>query len=215
MSILMKIPFSARQPAIHTLKRTFFTTRPAMSRISEVIKKDHAELKEYADNIRNARDDETKVRWQNQFTWELARHSIGEELVVYPAFQKHLGGQGNLMAEKDRAEHQSVKEALNTFQKLTPSDSEFFPTLDALMKDLTEHMKEEENDDLPALETALSEDDSEALAGSFGRTKHFVPTRSHPMAPARPPFETVVGLMTAPIDKLGDMFRKFPEEKKN
>jgi hypothetical protein len=113
MSIFAKAPFSARQlsarqPAIHRLTRTFFTTRPAMSSISDAIKKDHAELKEYADNIRNATDDETKVRWQNQFTWELARHSIGEELVVYPAFEKNLGGQGKEMADKDRAEHASV-----------------------------------------------------------------------------------------------------------
>jgi hypothetical protein len=109
---------------------------------------------------------------------------------------------------------EQVKEALNHFQKLKPTDSEFIPSLDALMKDLLEHIKEEENDDLPALETALQTEDSESLARSFGRTKHFVPTRSHPMAPDKPPFETVVGLMTAPIDMLGDLFRKFPEEKK-
>jgi hypothetical protein len=39
----------------------------------------------------------------------------------------------------------------------------------------------------------------------------FTPTRSHPSAPNKPPFETVVGLMTAPIDKLRDMFTKFPD----
>jgi hemerythrin superfamily protein len=108
MPTLTKVAFSAKRPAIYTLKRTFFTTRPAMSTISDVIKKDHQEIKEYADNIRNARDDDTKVRWQNQLTWELARHSIGEELVVYPAFAKHLGGQGQHMADKDRAEHRTV-----------------------------------------------------------------------------------------------------------
>jgi hypothetical protein len=108
MSVLLKTPLSARQPVIHIFRRTFFTTRPALSSISDAIKKDHAELAEYAANIRNAKDDETKVRWQNQFTWELARHSIGEELVVYPAFAKHLGGQGQEMADKDRAEHTTV-----------------------------------------------------------------------------------------------------------
>jgi hypothetical protein len=82
------------------------------------------------------------------------------------------------------------------------------------MKNLNEHIKEEENDDLPALESALQLEDSEALARSFGRTKKFVPTRSHPMAPDKPPFETVAGLMAAPMDMLGDLFRKFPEEKK-
>jgi len=116
------------------------------------------------------------------------------------------------MADKDRDEHQSVKDALYKFQKLTPENPEFLPTLDALMKDLNQHIKEEENDDLPALETAIENDESESIAKSFGRTKAFVPSRSHPSAPNKPPFETVLGLMTAPIDRLGDLFRKFPDE---
>ena len=79
-----------------------------MSTISDAIKKDHEEINEYANNIRVAADDDSKTRWQNQFTWELARHSIGEELVVYPAFAKYLGSKGQEMADKDRAEHLSV-----------------------------------------------------------------------------------------------------------
>lgn len=80
-----------------------------MSTISDVIKKDHQEIKKYAENIRTATDDDSRTRWQNQFVWELARHSIGEELVVYPAFAKHLGDRGQSMADKDREEHQSVR----------------------------------------------------------------------------------------------------------
>jgi hypothetical protein len=80
------------------------------------------------------------------------------------------------------------------------------------MKDLNQHIKEEENDDLPALEGAIQNDESESIAKSFGRTKAFVPSRSHPNAPNKPPFETVIGLMTAPIDHLGDLFRKFPDK---
>ena len=48
---------------------------------------------------------------------------------------------------------------------------------------------------------------------SFTRTKHFIPTRSNPSAPDKPPFETAVGMLTAPIDKLRDAFAKFPVEK--
>src|SRR5690348_587812 len=59
-----------------------------MSRIIDVIKEDHRELEKYYNNIMNAKDDDEATRWQNQFTWELARHSIAEELVVYPAFEK-------------------------------------------------------------------------------------------------------------------------------
>ncbi|KAF7885067.1 hypothetical protein EAF00_010885 [Botryotinia globosa] len=146
--------------------------------------------------------------------WELARHSIGEELVVYPAFAKHLGVPGQKMADEDRAEHQTklqVKEAIYKLQKLKSSDEELIPTLDALMKNLNGHIKGEESNDLPALESALDNNESQAIARSFGRTKAFVPSRSHPSAPSKPPFETVVGLLTAPIDHLGDVFRKFPE----
>jgi hypothetical protein len=95
---------------------------------------------------------------------------------------------------------------------LKPASPEFIPTLEALMKDLDQHIKEEENDDLPALENAISVGESQSLAKSFGRTKAFVPSRSHPSAPSKPPFETIVGLLTAPIDHLGDVFRKFPDE---
>jgi hypothetical protein len=51
--------------------------------------------------------------------------------------------------------------------------------------------------------------ESEDLAASFNNTKAFVPSRSHPSAPDDGgPFETVAGLMAAPLDRLGDLFRK-------
>lgn len=76
-------------------------------RIIDAIKADHREIEEYYNNILNSTSDKEKTQWQNQFTWELARHSIGEELVVYPQFEKKLPG-GRAMADKDRKEHQSV-----------------------------------------------------------------------------------------------------------
>jgi hemerythrin superfamily protein len=80
-----------------------------MSAITNAIKQDHRDIEEYYNNILNASDNDTATRWQNQFTWELARHSIAEELVVYPAFEKNLGDKGHNMAEKDRQEHQVVR----------------------------------------------------------------------------------------------------------
>ncbi|KAF3011959.1 hypothetical protein E8E15_002080 [Penicillium rubens] len=94
---------------------------------------------------------------------------------------------------------------------MVPSDSQFIPTIKSLMKNLLEHIKEEETHDLPRLEEALSAEDSQTHARSFGRTKMFVPSRSHPTAPDKPPFETAVGLLTAPIDRLADLFRKWPD----
>lgn len=179
--------------------------------VSGVIKHDHRALEDYYNRIVNSKDPDEQARYQNLFVWELARHSIGEELVVYPAFEKFLPN-GEQMATKDRKEHQLVKEKLYEFQNLKPEDSRFARTLLDLFKDLKQHMKEEEEQDLVALEGAIEDGHSEKLARSFERTKMFVPTRSHPRAPDKPPFETVVGLMTAPLDKVRDIFSKFPKD---
>lgn len=88
---------------------TTTTTAKAMSStISEVVTHDHAELKDYYNKILSGPDADTKIRWQNQFVWELARHSVGEEIVVYPAMEKYVPD-GKKMTDQDRAEHQSVR----------------------------------------------------------------------------------------------------------
>ena len=99
---------------------------------------------------------------------------------------------------------------LYKFQSMKAQDPEFLKTLKELFKDLKEHIQGEEKNDLPTLERQLDSDSSDAYARSFERTKLFAPTRSHPSAPDKPPFETVAGLMAAPLDKLMDIFRKFP-----
>lgn len=183
-----------------------------MTRVSEHIIHDHRELQYDKDRILNATSDDEQIRWRNQFTWELARHSIAEELVVYPAMEKHIPN-GRAMADKDRSEHMRVKELLYKFQSMKPSDCDFVPTLQELWTVLHEHIREEEEHDLIQLEQCLSAEESASLTTSFKRTKWFVPTRSHPSAPDKPPFETAAGLLAAPLDHLIDMFSKFPKEK--
>lgn len=92
----------------------FFTRRTtrqalAMSTISEAIIKDHREIEQYYNEvINNAGNHDYQTRYGNQFIWELARHSVGEELVVYPAMEKYLGEKGKDMAESDRKDHAVV-----------------------------------------------------------------------------------------------------------
>ncbi|WVQ99804.1 hypothetical protein IAU59_006946 [Kwoniella sp. CBS 9459] len=173
-----------RRPIVPTRA---FATAAMVSTVSDVLKHDHRELEEYYNSI------------------------LSEELVVYPAMEKYLQN-GKQMADKDRQEHQEAKELLYKFQQLTPDNAEFESTLKKLMSELKDHIKGEEEDDLPQLEKALPTGESSDLAANFQRTKKFVPTRSHPSAPDKPPFETVAGLLAAPMDKLGDLFRRFPKE---
>ncbi|KAI0885943.1 uncharacterized protein GGS22DRAFT_159403 [Annulohypoxylon maeteangense] len=179
--------------------------------ISEAIHQDHRQIEKYYDKIINSSDHDAQRRYQNAFVWELARHTIAEELVVYPSIETGLND-GKEMAEKDRAEHQIAKEQLYIFQNLEPGDRHFIPTLEALMTDLKMHIREEEEHDLVKLEEALLPSRSRNLADQFEMTKAFTPTRSHPGAPNKPPFETAVGLLTAPLDKIRDIFRSWPEE---
>lgn len=77
------------------------------------------------------------------------------------------------------------------------------------MEDLSAHVHNEETRDLVKLEATITAEESDRLARSFDRTKRFSPTRAHPELPD-PPYETVAGLMTAPLDHLLDLFRRWP-----
>jgi hypothetical protein len=96
-----------RYPALTRARSAFSTSAISRGSVSDVVQHDHRELEECCENIVNATDAENKVCWQNQFTWELARHSVAEELVVYPAMEQHVPN-GAAMADRDRKEHYGV-----------------------------------------------------------------------------------------------------------
>ncbi|KGO42416.1 hypothetical protein PEX2_080650 [Penicillium expansum] len=182
-----------------------------MVRISEAIKDDHRRLESYYNIIMNSEDEDERTRFQNQFTWELARHAIAEELVVFPALEK-ARSDGKEKIDDDRREHSALREMLYVFQDLNCSDPRFLPTITMLMEGLAKHMRDEESNDLVILEETLTSDESEKLGQSLSRTKMFLPSRSHPYDLENPRFETVADLLMAPLDYLQDLFRKWPEE---
>ncbi|CAN9423671.1 unnamed protein product [Alternaria sp. RS040] len=200
----------AARPAYFRIQAAFNST------ISEAITHDHRELKTYYNEIVDNPDDIDHItRYGNQFTWELARHSVAEELLVYPAMEKYMGKKGKQHAESDRKQHHEVKILLKEFQNMDPASSTYIPKLKEIWSLLERHIAEEEKDDLPALEQALSSEknrgNSQSLAKNFARTKAFVPSRSHPSAGENPYFEGPMGMLAAPIDHIADIFRKFPD----
>ena len=204
-----------------------------MSTITNAISRDHRELADYYKNILNAPDSDTSTRWQNQFTWALARHLVAEEFVLYPAFEKTLGERGRIIVDKERFEHEyvsylkllhrrcisrlsydtaQVREKLKDFQSLEAGTAEFMPALKTLMDALVACINEEEMADLPALDRALSSEQSNSMERSFRRIKSLASSRSHPVALNTSLLETVAWILAAPFDQLGDLFRKFPVE---
>lgn len=168
---------------------------------------------QYYDEYKRAKGDmDAQARWSRQLIWEIARHAVGEEIVVYPLMEKLLGERGVMLADQDRADHQVVKEKLADLEKITPGTPQYDSVLSDIMTHLRKHNDSEEREDLPLLEPSMGEDGSRQAALSFSRTKMFAPTRSHPSAPNKPPYETLAGFMALPIDKLKDIFSKFPTE---
>lgn len=118
----VRTPVRVYSPApSHVLQRTFaehhFPGNKAESlehsqifKISQAIQQDHSELEDYYNRIVSSKDPDEQRRFQNIFIWELSRHSIAEELVVYPTLEKAIPD-GAYRADKDREEHQKVLKA--------------------------------------------------------------------------------------------------------
>lgn len=77
--------------------------------LTEAITGDHKKILEYYNEVVSSKDVEHQERYGNQFIWELARHSVAEELIIYPAMEKYMPkGAGKDHAEKDRKQHHIV-----------------------------------------------------------------------------------------------------------
>ena len=89
------------------LARMFAKPNSKTSSITEAIRQDHLTLDGFYHQITQASDADHKKRFRNIFTWELVRHTISEELILYPELEKQLSN-GKSMTDRDRQEHQLV-----------------------------------------------------------------------------------------------------------
>lgn len=100
--------------------------------LSDKISHDHEELHHFYGKMTSTWDSFVKHQYQNRFVWEIARHAIGEGLVLYPAVESYIIPGGNEMADKERRETLIVKKDLNDFQSLKASDPAFEPAIKKL-----------------------------------------------------------------------------------
>jgi hemerythrin superfamily protein len=187
------------------------TTNPDL--IDEIIH-DHREFEEFYSNYKKAHqagDEKEAEKWFNQLVWELSRHTVGEELVVYPLLDA-LGPKGKEMADKDRADHKKIKKELEEIYRLSDPDL-FESALDRMMDDLRQHIKKEETQDLEYLKQHADMKSLESAAKAFMYGKKIAPTRPHPSMTSRSAaLEAALALFVTPLDKLKDMFTPFPKE---
>lgn len=131
--------------------------------------------------------------------------------MLYPLIALQ-GEKGQQLADQSRAEHQEAKDMLAEIQSITDPD-QFEHKFDAIMASLRKHISFEEREDLSYLQAHVDQAGREAAGTTFALGKNLVPTKPHAAVPNKSAaLEAALGLLITPIDKLRNVFEKFPNQ---
>ncbi|MEV1142759.1 hemerythrin domain-containing protein [Micromonospora sp. NPDC049799] len=134
---------------------------------------------------------------------ELVRHSVAEEMYVYPTARKALPD-GDQIAEHEISEHADAERTMKDLESVDPSDARFDELLAHLTSTIRHHIQDEESDLFPRLRAAVAREEMVELAGKVQAAKKSAPTRPHPAAPDRPPANKMLAPGTGLVDRVRD-----------
>ena len=134
---------------------------------------------------------------------ELVRHSVAEEMYVYPAMRKHLPD-GDAAVEHDTTEHKQLEATMKQLEAVDASDPQFTELLRQLETILADHVADEERDQFPQLRARIPREELVQMAGKVEAAKKVAPTRPHPGAPNNQVFHKLVGPGVGLVDRLRD-----------
>lgn len=172
--------------------------------VVDLIIRDHREVQDLFRRIQAAPFADPRRRTlADEVIVDLVQHSVAEEMYVYPAMRAHLAG-GDALADREVAEHARTEQILKQLEGLEPAHPKFDELMSQLIAEVNHHIAEEENDALPALRSAVSNDTMVGLADKFRTAKKLGPTRPHPQAPDTPPGNKLAGPPLGLIDRVRD-----------
>jgi hemerythrin superfamily protein len=134
---------------------------------------------------------------------ELMRHSVAEEMYVYPAMREHLPD-GESKVRHDIEEHQQLEEVMKELEGIDATDPRFLETLGRLEAVVRDHASDEENEQFPLLRARLSAEQLRELGRKVETAKKAAPTRPHPSAPHSELFHKLAGPGVGMVDRLRD-----------
>lgn len=170
----------------------------------EVITSDHREVEKVFNEL-ESRSGSAEHRRQlaDHVIAELVRHSVAEEMYMYPAARKALPD-GDRIADHEIEEHSEAEEVMKELEGLEATDARFDELVMKLIADVRHHIEDEEGDLLPRLQQACSADELRELGSKVLRAKKMAPTRPHPSAPSKPPANMILAPGAGLIDRLRD-----------
>lgn len=114
----------------------------------------------------------------NRVTIELVRHSVAEEVYLHPTVRRLLRG-GNRLADMEINEHADAEELLKILQGLDVSCVEFDITLNQLMSEMYDHMRDEEEVLFPKVRRAALREELIELGRNLDQARNRAPAHQH------------------------------------
>ncbi len=174
--------------------------------VIEVLEHDHREVEEMfkeLEGLRGATSEEDLARRKTlaeQVTIELVRHSVAEEVIVYPRVESKVDADE---VEHAREEHKEAEKTMARLEKLDPDDPGFDDELAELMKEIRHHIEDEEGQMFAHMREVIDADELRTLGTAVAAFKKVAPTRPHPNVPN----EALPRLAAGPVASLFDRMR--------
>lgn len=164
---------------------------------------DHREVEEMFKELESNSNPDSRRQLVEHVITELVRHSVGEEMYLYPTTRKVVPD-GDKIADHELKEHAEAEEIMKKIEKADSDGSEFDALVGQLIKDIRHHIQDEEGDLLPKLRDACDSAELGELGTKFQNAKKVAPTRPHPSAPDQPPANKILGPGVGLIDRMRD-----------
>jgi hemerythrin superfamily protein len=177
------------------------TTKP--QDLIDAIVSDHRQAEGVFDEIEASGDARLRRELVEHVITELVRHSVAEEMYLYPTARKVLPD-GDELADHEIAEHAEAEKVMKAIEQTDADDPEFGRLVAELIADIRHHLRDEETDLLPRLRSACDAEELRELGRKFEQSKKAAPTRPHPSAPDRPPANKILGPGMGLIDRVRD-----------
>ena len=173
------------------------------SDVIDVLTTDHVEFGELLELITITIDPEHRRELADQLIGELVRHSVAEEMYVYPAMRDHVPD-GDEAVEHDTQEHKELEKLMKQLEGADARNAEFLQIVDKIAEVLDDHIDDEENEQFPKLRAHIPAEKLVELKGKVETAKKLAPTRPHPAAPNAELFHKLVGPGVGLVDRLRD-----------
>lgn len=171
--------------------------------VVDILTTDHREMIDLIDMIEKTDDPQERRALADAVTAEVMRHSVAEELFVYPVYERAVTD-GADEVEHDKEEHQELEETLKKLEGIEAKGPQFMRLVRELREQLDHHADDEESDQFPKLRANVAADELQDLGRKVEAAKKVAPTRPHPDSPHSELFHMTLGQGVGMVDRLRD-----------